>query len=578
MFTTSPRSGNGSRFLSRQPRRRGARPFQDRRIPGIELLEDRTLPSFLPPVTFDTGTEPAAVVVGDFRGIGKLDLAVANLSSGNVSVLLGNGDGSFRGAVNYPLSTNPRSLAVGRFRGSQSPLDLAVVNHGDFSTTSSVSILLGNGDGSFRAGATYPVGQNSDAESVAVADFRGTGKLDLAVADYRGAVAFSSTDGQATLPANYTFTAADAGVHTFSNGVVLRTAGSQMVTARDTITVTITGGAGTTVVPGVLDHFHVLSSAGTITAGTLFDFTVTAQDGFNNTVSGYGGTVSFSSGDTHGATLPDAYTFTTGTGGDNGTHTFTGGATLYTAGSWDITATDASNPAVAGSALVSVIPAPAVSFIITAPDTAMAGVPFDFAVTATDPYGNTDTSYAGTVIFSTMDPAGTFSPTGYTFQAADEGMAIFPQGATLNTAGTWDVTATDSSDPTITGSTFVNVPAGPGSGHRSRSAGGRLDESRAFSLPIVSPSLGTAAAAVANVVKSKGVLALPSSQSLRPTGVRTSWENSLRDQVFCFLTGAEHPTVASELGPDRVPGNGHDLTPLLIDDAWLDGVFALPDT
>src|SRR5262249_47469607 len=150
---------------------------------------------------------------------------------------------------------------------------------------------------------------------------------------------------------------------------------------------------------------------------------------------------------------------------------------------------------------------------VTAPDTAMTGVPFDFAVTATDPYGNTDTGYAGTVVFSTMDPAGTFSLVSYTFRAADRGMAIFPQGATLNTVGTWDVTATDSSDPTITGSAFVNVPAGPGpgSGYRSRTARGRLDDSQMISLLIVSPSLGMGAEAVENVAKNEGLSALSSS-------------------------------------------------------------------
>jgi hypothetical protein len=62
-----------------------------------------------------------------------------------------------------------------------------------------------------------------------------------------------------------------------------------------------------------------------------------------------------------------------------------------------------------------------------------------------DPYGNTDTNYQGTVTFSTLDPAGTFNPTCYTFQPGDMGTALFPMGATLNTAGnTWDITATDS--------------------------------------------------------------------------------------------------------------------------------------
>ena len=58
---------------------------------------------------------------------------------------------------------------------------------------------------------------------------------------YRGTVHFTSSDGQAVLPANYTFTAGDAGTHTFTNGVTLKTAGTQSITATDTVTGTITG-------------------------------------------------------------------------------------------------------------------------------------------------------------------------------------------------------------------------------------------------------------------------------------------------------------------------------------------------
>src|SRR5262249_39846104 len=83
---------------------------------------------------------------------------------------------------------------------------------------------------------------------------------------YRGTVTLTSTDSQATLPANYTFTAADAGVHAFSN-VILRTAGSRTVTAQDTADGTITGSSTVTVNPAAADHFSV-SASGTATAGT----------------------------------------------------------------------------------------------------------------------------------------------------------------------------------------------------------------------------------------------------------------------------------------------------------------------
>jgi hypothetical protein len=78
-----------------------------------------------------------------------------------------------------------------------------------------------------------------------------------------------------------------------------------------------------------------------------------------------------------------------------------------------------------------------------------------------DPYGNIDTNYQGTVAFSTLDPAGTFNPTGYTFQPGNMGTALFPMGATLNTGGnTWDITATGTASG-ITGSAYVTVNNGP---------------------------------------------------------------------------------------------------------------------
>jgi hypothetical protein len=201
-----------------------------------------------------------------------------------------------------------------------------------------------------------------------------------------------------------------------------------------------------------------VTAPGASVAGAPFDVTVTAVDPYGQGAIGYTGTVTFSSADPYGASLPADYTFGPT---DNGTQTFAGGATLYTVGPWDVTATDTST-AMSGSATVTVTPAAAAAFVVGAPDTVVAGTPFDFTVTAVDPYGNTDTNYQGTVVFSTMDPAGTFNPTGYTFQAAgDMGTALFPMGATLNTAGsTWDITATDTAIG-ITGSAYVTVNGGP---------------------------------------------------------------------------------------------------------------------
>jgi hypothetical protein len=134
-------------------------------------------------VSYPVETAPAAVVVADFNGDGKLDLAVANSGSGTVSILLGNGDGTLRSAVNYDAAVaTPVALSKGDFN-SDGKLDLAVFSPGDTGTLALgvVSILLGNGDGSFQPPRTTPL---TVATDLAVADFNLDGKADLAVTDY----------------------------------------------------------------------------------------------------------------------------------------------------------------------------------------------------------------------------------------------------------------------------------------------------------------------------------------------------------------------------------------------------------
>jgi hypothetical protein len=190
-----------------------------------------------------------------------------------------------------------------------------------------------------------------------------------------------------------------------------------------------------------------LTAPTTATAGTPFDVTIQAVDPYGKTAIGYTGTVTFTSADPYGATLPPDYMFTTG---DNGVHTFPGRATLYTVGTWDVTATDTSTSSLTGSASVSVSPAAAdhLLFLQQPTDTA-AGQPITPAVTVAvvDQFGNTITSdnsdavtlaignnpgggtLRGTLIMTVSSGVATFSDlsidkagSGYTLVASSAGL------------------------------------------------------------------------------------------------------------------------------------------------------------
>ncbi|HYT88865.1 MAG TPA: DUF4214 domain-containing protein, partial [Gemmataceae bacterium] len=158
--------------------------------------------------------------------------------------------------------------------------------------------------------------------------------------DYSGAVHFTSSDGSAVLPADAALT---NGNGTFT--IILKTAGSQTLTASDSATPSITGDSSAIAVSPAAASRFVLSVPTTTTAGTPFTVTVTAQDAFGNTVTDYPGTVHFSTNDLQ-AVLPADATLTNGVG------TFS--ITLKTAGTVSLTVTDTGNGAVTDSASVSV--------------------------------------------------------------------------------------------------------------------------------------------------------------------------------------------------------------------------------
>ncbi len=130
-------------------------------------------------VEYSPGFEAGYVQVGDFNRDGKLDIAVSSWQGNMVSILLGNGDGTFKPPMIYSSGACDGPLAVGDLN-HDGKLDLAIAG-------GEICVMLGNGDGTLQGSIAYSAGGSPD--SVVIGDFNNDGNQDLAVADGSGAAA-----------------------------------------------------------------------------------------------------------------------------------------------------------------------------------------------------------------------------------------------------------------------------------------------------------------------------------------------------------------------------------------------------
>ena len=340
-------------------------------------------------------------------------------------------------------------------------------------TTASAAIVLAAPD-HFQVSPSVPSGgwvagqaYNTTAFVRSTAD----GSTDLA---YRGTVHVSSTDPLATLPANHTFTAGDAGAWVFP--ATFRTAGNQTITLTDVGERGINGtGVGIFVVAGAPQHLAFVQQPGDGTVGVALarQPIVHVQDSWGNLV------------DTLAAT-PIVLALAFPPGG-SGVLSCTGGTSLATVGGvaafvgcavnhvgtgfW-LTATAPSQPAwgAGGSSNFAVAAAPPVTTHFTftgVPATVAAGTGTRFLMRATDAGGLTDPTYRGTVHFASTDSLAT-RPGDITFGAADAGSHLV--AVTFATGGTQTVTAADSAYASTTGTTPGIVVTGGASPSPSPSA------------------------------------------------------------------------------------------------------------
>jgi hypothetical protein len=269
------------------------------------------------------------------------------------------------------------------------------------------------------------------------------------VTDFTGTLQFSSSDGTAQLPADFSFSAADLGLHPFA--LVLTKVGNTTVTVSTaglpstSASVAVLGGAARVTLEGLPAQ---------VTVDTTQNVTVTVRDGSGNAVTGYTGTLHFTSSDPLASSIPDTTFVPLNLG------VLVVAVRFGTAGVQSLSASDTVTPSLAGTASAQIIHGPAARLVLTGlPASTVAGALLTATVAAVDAHGNVATDFTGTVHFSSSDPSATL-PVDAAFNLTDAGVRIFPvallsAGARSVSIGQVSGTVTGATAPVVVG----NAPA-----------------------------------------------------------------------------------------------------------------------
>ncbi len=429
-----------------------------------------------PSLVIGNGVTHFQVFISDGITVGEhVRVSIRALDNGGVT------DTSYRGTVHF-TTTDPSAVVPPDYTftaGDNGVHSFPAASGVKFQTAGTQSIRAADttkpnlrGDSnpvSVSPAVTTTLTVSSNASSVTAGqassfEVRAVNDNGIQQTGYRGTVHFTSTDPNATLPADYTFTAADNGRHFFSSGVTYNSPGAQRISVTDTTTATLRADGNQTVVYATVAKFlNVSVSDSNVTSGQPTGIRVTAVNEGNVTVAGYRGTIRFSSSD-QAAGLPPDYTFTAA---DNGTHFFTPGVTYVTPGSQQVHVVDTSNGSLRGDSNPSLVyPDTAKQIHVDVFDdgeTGTIGKQYDVRVRILNENQFSDpvAGYRGTIHFTSTDPSATL-PADYTFTADDAGEHTFEDvvGEVLRfgTAGVQRVSVNDTANANLRGDatqTFV---------------------------------------------------------------------------------------------------------------------------